>query len=154
MTSDELLHDPSVLNYRTAAERVVQFHEQLDLQDLRRLDAIYVPQAVFQDPVQMVRGIGPIRTLWAQRLGRLGPLRFTVQRRLVDGAHCFLAWECHFQAPHSAGEQCVQGGCLLQLAPDGRVLLHREHWDDSSPLRDAPTPRRWWQRRAPGVDAA
>ncbi|MGQ0708923.1 MAG: nuclear transport factor 2 family protein [Rhodoferax sp.] len=146
MTSDELLHDPSVLNYRTAAERVVQFHEQLALQDLRRLDGLYVPQALFKDPLYEARGIAAIQALWTRRLRLLGTARFAVQRRLVDGAHCFLAWECHFQAPDGARMRCVQGGTLLQFAPDGRVLLQRDHWDQPEVLRDVPPRRRWWQR--------
>ena len=48
-----------------AVERLVQFFEQLQPQDLQRLPEIYAPQARFKDPFNEVQGLTEIERIFA-----------------------------------------------------------------------------------------
>lgn len=141
-------------DYPAAVERIVQMFETLSPASVEQLAAIYTPHARFKDPFNDVRGLPAIQHIFAHMFVALEAPRFVVTRRIQDGDHCFLAWEFRFRFrrfdTHTA--QCILGGSHLQLAPDGRILDHRDYWDAAEELYEK-LPLlgglvRWLKRRA------
>lgn len=139
---------------RAAVQRVVAFYEGLTPAALDHLAQLYTEDARFKDPFNEVRGVTAIRGVFEHMYASLHEPRFVVTQRVVDGHHCFLAWEFRFrfQRFDTQTEQVVRGGSHLVLAPDGRIADHRDYWDAAEELYEK-LPlvgglMRWLKRRA------
>lgn len=123
-------------DYRAAVVRIAQAFESITPQSVAALGDIYTPHARFKDPFNDVRGLAEVQRIFAHMFVALESPRFVVTRSIVDGTHCFLAWEFRFKFRRfdTVTEQCVRGGSHLQLAPDGRILDHRDYWDAAEEL--------------------
>ena len=136
-----------------AVPRIVQFFEQLAPADLARLGEIYTDDARFKDPFNEVAGVPAIRGVFEHMFAALDTPRFVVREVIVQGSQCFLTWDFVFRMRRfSRGEQVIRGGSHLQLAPDGRIALHRDYWDAAEELYEK-LPllgglMRWLKRRA------
>lgn len=126
----------SAQDFRAAVDRIVQKFETISPASVASLGDIYTPHARFKDPFNDVRGLAEVQRIFAHMFVALDTPRFVVTRRIVDGPHCFLAWEFRFKFRRfdTVTEQCVYGGSHLQLAPDGRILDHRDYWDAAEEL--------------------
>lgn len=141
-------------NHAEAVNRIVEVFESLTPETVAQLGAIYTEHARFKDPFNDIRGLAAIQGVFHHMYDALMEPRFVVTRRVVDGAHCFLVWEFHFRFRRfrSDVDQCIRGTSHLQLAPDGRILDHRDYWDAAEELYEklpliGPL-MRWLRRRA------
>jgi hypothetical protein len=123
-------------NPAEAVNRIVEVFESLTPEAVAQLGVIYTEHAHFKDPFNDIRGLAAIQGVFQHMFEALVAPRFVVTRRIVDGAHCFLVWEFHFRFQRFRGDvdQCIHGGSQLQLAPDGRILDHRDYWDAAEEL--------------------
>lgn len=153
--------DPSVAgllnpaaDYRAAVERIAHAFETLSPAGVQTLGDIYAPHVRFKDPFNDVRGLPAVQRIFGHMFVALESPRFVVTHKVVDGAHCFLAWEFHFRLRRfdRLANQCIVGGSHLQLAPDGRILDHRDYWDAAEELYEKlpliGALMRWLKRRA------
>ena len=67
-----------------AVQRLVQFFEQLQPQDLARLPEIYAPEARFKDPFNEVQGLAAIERIFAHMFEALDGPHFIVTERIVQ----------------------------------------------------------------------
>jgi hypothetical protein len=137
-----------------AVERLVQFFEQLQPQDLQRLPEIYSPQARFKDPFNEVQGLGEIERIFAHMFVALDSPHFIVTELIVQDNKCFLVWDFRFRFRRfdTTGWQTVRGGTHLVFNDTGLVTLHRDYWDAAEELYEK-LPlvgglMRWLKRRA------
>ena len=141
-------------DYRTAVARIVQAFETITPESVAALGDIYTPHAHFKDPFNDVRGLAAVQHIFAHMFVALDAPRFHVTRCIVDGPQCFLVWEFRFRFRRfdTVTEQCIAGGSHLQLAPDGRILDHRDYWDAAEELYEklpvVGRLMRWLKRRA------
>jgi len=126
----------SETNHADAVNHIVEVFESLTPEAVAQLGAIYTEHAHFKDPFNDIRGLAAIQGVFHHMYDTLMEPRFVVTRQVVDGAHCFLVWEFHFRFRRfrSDVDQCIQGTSHLQLAPDGRILDHRDYWDAAEEL--------------------
>ena len=137
-----------------AVERLVQFFEQLQPQDLQRLPDIYAPDARFKDPFNEVQGLAEIERIFAHMFVALDSPHFIVTERIVQDDKCFLAWDFRFRFKRfdTTSWQTVRGGTHLAFDAQGLVTLHRDYWDAAEELYEK-LPlvgglMRWLKRRA------
>ena len=137
-----------------AVQRLVQFFEQLQPQDLPRLPELYAPDARFKDPFNEVQGLDAITHIFAHMFEALDGPHFIVTERVVQGAQCFLVWDFRFRFKRfdTATWQTVRGGTHLRIDAQGLVTLHRDYWDAAEELYEK-LPMvgglmRWLKRRA------
>ena len=137
-----------------ALERLVQFFEQLQPQDLQRLPDIYSPEARFKDPFNEVQGLAEIERIFAHMFVALDSPHFVVTERIVQDNKCFLAWDFRFRFKRFDTQtwQTVRGGTHLVFDAQGLVTLHRDYWDAAEELYEK-LPlvgglMRWLKRRA------
>ena len=147
-----MTHTPPRLN--AAVQRMVQFFEQLQPQDLQRLPEIYAPEARFKDPFNEVQGLAAIEGIFAHMFASLERPHFVVSERIVQAQQCFLVWEFRFRFKRFDTQtwQTVRGGTHLQFNDEGLVTLHRDYWDAAEELYEK-LPlvgglMRWLKRRA------
>ena len=119
-----------------AVERLVQFFEQLQPQDLQRLPDIYAPEARFKDPFNDVQGLAEIERIFAHMFVALDAPHFIVTERIVQGQQCFLVWDFRFRFKRfdTQSWQTVRGSTHLVFDDSGRVTLHRDYWDAAEEL--------------------
>ena len=147
-----MTHTPPGLN--AAVQRLVQFFEHLQPQDLARLSELYAADARFKDPFNEVQGLAAIEHIFAHMFEALDAPHFIVTERIVQGTQCFLVWDFRFRFRRFDREswQTVRGGTHLVFNDDGRVTLHRDYWDAAEELYEK-LPlvgglMRWLKRRA------
>ena len=137
-----------------AVERLVQFFEQLQPQDLQRLPEIYAPQARFKDPFNEVQGLTEIERIFAHMFVALDSPHFIVTERIVQDNKCFLVWDFRFRFKRfdTTSWQTVRGGTHLVFNDTGLVTLHRDYWDAAEELYEklplVGGMMRWLKRRA------
>ena len=137
-----------------AVERLVQFFEQLQPQDLPRLPALYAADARFKDPFNEVQGLAAIERIFAHMFVSLDSPHFIVTERIVQDNKCFLVWDFRFRFRRfdTQSWQTVRGGTHLVFNEEGRVTLHRDYWDAAEELYEKlPVVgglMRWLKRRA------
>ena len=139
---------------RQAVERLVQFFEQLQPQDLQHLPEIYAPEARFKDPFNEVQGLPEIERIFAHMFESLDSPHFIVTERIVQDNKCFLVWDFRFRFKRfdTQNWQTVRGGTPLIFDETGLVTLHRDYWDAAEELYEK-LPMvgglmRWLKRRA------
>ena len=143
-------HDP----YRAATERITAYFETLTPQSVSLIGAFYSPEARFKDPFNEVQGIPAITRIFEHMFTALDGPRFVVTQQIVDGPQVFLVWEFHFRFRRfdTVTPQVVRGGSHLRLAPDGRILDHRDYWDAAEELYEklpvVGALMRWLKQRA------
>ena len=133
--------------------RIADYFEQLKPADLARLGEIYPDDARFKDPFNEVTGVPDIRRVFEHMFASLDGPRFVVHEIILQGPQCFLSWDFLFRMRRfDRSEQRIRGGSHLQLAPDGRIAMHRDYWDAAEELYEK-LPllgglMRWLKRRA------
>ena len=129
-----MTHTPPALN--AAVQRLVQFFEQLQPQDLPRLADLYAPDARFKDPFNEVQGVAAIERLFAHMFESLDGPHFIVTERIMQGTQCFLVWDFRFRFKRFDTQtwQTVRGGTHLVFNDAGQVTLHRDYWDAAEEL--------------------
>lgn len=116
------------------AARLVAAYEGLRPDNLHGLLSLYDEQARFQDPFNEVRGREAIGRIFRHMFETLDEPRFVVTRAVGQGTDLFLTWDFHFRRRPGSAPMHIQGATHLELAPDGRVLAHRDYWDAAQEL--------------------
>ncbi len=144
----------SPLPISQAVDRLAQFFEQLQPQDLQRLPEIYAPDARFKDPFNEVQGLAAIERIFVHMFESLDSPHFIVSERLVQGQQCFLVWDFRFRFRRFDTQtwQTVRGGTHLLFNDQTQVMLHRDYWDAAEELYEKlpvlGSLMRWLKRRA------
>jgi steroid Delta-isomerase len=117
------------------ARRVVEFFDDLRLEDLPRLGELYAPDAYFKDPFNEVRGVAEIQAIFGHMFRSLERPRFLVREAVAQGDQCFLSWDFVFTMKRGARtETTVRGASHLHFDGDGRIDRHRDYWDAAEEL--------------------
>ena len=74
--------------HQAAVQRLVDFFEQLQPQDLNRLAELYAAEARFKDPFNEVQGLPAIERVFAHMFKALDSPHFIVTERIVQGTQC------------------------------------------------------------------
>ncbi|MDE2080454.1 MAG: nuclear transport factor 2 family protein [Burkholderiales bacterium] len=136
-----------------AVARIVARFEALAPGDLDRLHELYTEDARFKDPFNEVQGVAAIRRIFEHMFATLDDPRFVVTQVVAQHGQCHLGWDFHFRLRRfNRAGQTIRGASYLQLAPDGRIALHRDYWDAAEELYEklplVGSLMRWLKRRA------
>jgi ketosteroid isomerase-like protein len=134
-------------------QRIVMMFEGLSRDSLPLLEQAYSEDARFKDPFNAVQGRAAIRAIFEHMYDNLDEPRFVVRDVVVQGPQCFLSWDFVFRMKRFNREpQTIHGGSHLHLAPDGRIVVHRDYWDAAEELYEklplVGTLMRWLKKRA------
>lgn len=119
---------------------LVAFFESLTPETLAELPRFYDDHAVFIDPFNKVVGHAAIRRIFSDMFEKLTAPRFVVTGCYVAAGdtpadEAMLRWELRFESRLlGKGESIIEGSTHLKFGADGRVILHRDHWDAAREL--------------------
>jgi steroid delta-isomerase len=103
------------------------FWSRLSADTLDRLDDLASPDLRFVDPFNDVSGRAPVKALLRRMLGELGCASFVVQDWAMGAKGGYLRWD--FSATIAGQRLLLEGMSEVRFDPDGKVILHRDHWD-------------------------
>lgn len=134
------------------AQKIVALFERLTPAELPQLAGIYTADARFKDPFNEVQGVAAITRIFEHMFSALESPRFVIRDVVVQGDQCFLSWDFVFCLRRDRGAaQLIRGATHLQLAPDGRIAVHRDYWDAAEELYEklpvVGALMRWLKRR-------
>jgi len=136
-------------NLEQAVARYCHFFETLSRGDLRQLDAVFAPDALFADPFNRVRGPAAIRRIFEHMFRHWPQARFDVLESCAQEDRAFLRWTFR---PDPSRPLSIEGLSRVEFDSAGRAVSHRDYWDSASelyahlPLTGPPT--RWLLRRS------
>jgi len=113
-------------------DEIVGWFESLTPESVNRTGAFYAPDAYFKDPFNEVRGVEPIRRVFAHMFEQVAEPQFRVTGRWEGADGVMLAWDFTFRQGGRAHR--VRGVSHLRFAPDGRIAWHRDYWDAAGEL--------------------
>lgn len=118
-----------------AAQRYIDFFEQLEPGSLERLHEVFTERARFVDPFNDVSGHAAIRAVFAHMFERCEQPTFIVDECLGEGGVRYLRWTFAFG---SGSRECrIRGVSRVCFAADGRASEHVDYWDPASQLYES-----------------
>lgn len=131
-------------------QRVTCFFEMLTASRLDALHEIYAADARFVDPFNDAAGLDAIRRVYAHMFEQLEQPRFHIRIAAIEGRAAMLLWTFSFRRHGHALTERFDGASELHFGPDGRIVLHRDHWDPQPVYEMLPVlgrVLRWLRRR-------
>jgi limonene-1,2-epoxide hydrolase len=110
--------------------RYLHLFETLTADRLDEFDPLTTPDVRFSDPFTDVIGRDRLKAVLAKMFADVDEPRFTVIGYAGDGASRYVRWR--FDA-RSRGRTrvaiAIEGMSEMQIAEDGRICSHVDHWD-------------------------
>ena len=108
-------------------QRYREYLENLSAGLLVELATSVTEDVHLKNPFDDVRGVAAMRRVFQHMFANIGDLRFAVLEIVSEGAVCLIAWR--FEGKLSVKPWAFEGASVIHFANDGRVAVHREHWD-------------------------
>lgn len=116
---------------------LIRFYQELRLDTVAQLPALYAPDAWFKDPFNEVRGTEAIQRIFTHMFAQVASPRFIVTEKFSNAGAAMLVWEFHFRTRGSWGgtqAQVIRGVSHLKFNAEGLVTYHRDYWDAAEEL--------------------
>lgn len=137
-----------------ALRAFVDYWQALTPESVKAISAVYREDAYFRDPFNEVRGIEPVRRIFADMFVHLSEPRFIVKETIAQGDAAILIWDFDFRIKALAPTRPrrIHGCSHVRFAEDGRVAYHRDYWDAAGELYEqfpvVGALMRWLKKRA------
>ena len=116
-------------------QEIIQRFENLELNTIDRLLALYDAQAFFKDPFNEVIGKPAIERIFTHMFDQVDQPRFIVTRYMAMDTEISLTWEFFFNFKNAPKEQQVIKGCTWLTLNQGLLITeHRDYWDAAEEL--------------------
>jgi hypothetical protein len=156
-------------DHSEALTRVIEFFEQMNINSVNQIEALYDPRAEFRDPFNTVTGHEAIRHIFIDMYEQLEQPEFVVTQAFEampvaaagsqsagsDSRHqAFVTWDFNFRFKRfrKGQDQRVQGSSHLVFSPDGKLLVHHDYWDAAHQMYEklplVGVLMRWMKQRA------
>jgi len=134
------------------AEALVGIFNDLRVDSLQALDAVYAEGVVFIDPAHELHGLPALKAYFARLYAGVEACSFEREGGVLGEGESALLWTMHLQHPRLAGGSPIRVPGASHLRHDSeRVHYHRDHFDlgallyEHVPLLGGAT--RWLKRR-------
>jgi len=117
---------------RDWVETYVRFFENLDMESLNHLDAVFSEAATFKDPFNAVQGRRAIRQVFEHMFRTTRSPRFAVRDWMCSGHAAFIRWRFTCSVKGRAID--VTGVAHVSFDDSGRVTAHVDYWDAAEGL--------------------
>ena len=95
-----------------------------------RLEQITSPEVRFIDPFNDLKGRPALRVLLEHTKQQLKDLHFDITDTAMSGNRVYVKWNMTARLKFF-GEWRVEGVSEIEFDEEGRVSLHRDHWDSA-----------------------
>lgn len=104
---------------------------------LAELDALTTEDVRFRDPFNDTVGAAAMRRVFEHMFATLDQPRFVIVHRAMAGTVGLVAWRFTARTRRGGRRIEIEGMSAIQLAEDGRVAVHVDHWDPARQLYEA-----------------
>jgi len=113
-----------------ALARFRRFYDEFSAAWVERLEELYAPGFVFDDPFHEVTGdFATLRAYFTRVLTALAESRFIVEDVATGADGSYVRWRWEWRRKPSDDLRVVPGVTHLRLAPDGKITHHRDLFD-------------------------
>lgn len=110
-------------------EHVCRYYQELSIESLAELSAIYSTNAVFEDPIHNIQGLESITRYFKQTMTNVSYCRFKIEDVLEGDNQAFMTWKMIFLHPKlNKGRKIILPGSS-HLKFDDRVFYQRDYYD-------------------------
>ncbi|WP_339487784.1 nuclear transport factor 2 family protein [Pseudomonas sp. EL_65y_Pfl2_R95] len=107
----------------------------LNKHNLDQLNQLYSDDAVFQDPLHKIHGLGNIRQYFAELYANVSDLTFDFHGiDSVNNGEGYLRWTMSYRHPRLAGGDLIRVDGCSHLLWNSKVYQHRDYFDAGSLL--------------------
>ena len=113
-------------------DRAKTFFDRLDKDHLALVEDFYDADAVFQDPIHMLRGAKSIRRYYEGLYKNVKSIRFEYPKGIESGDTVSLVWKMRLSTPaiNNGKEITVDGVSIITFGgKEGKAISHRDYFD-------------------------
>jgi steroid Delta-isomerase len=114
--------------------KAIHYFETISPATVATIEHIYSMDAYFKDPFNEVRGVEPIRAIFAHMFVKVDKPRFVVLEAIEQNGQAFLAWDFLLTFKGEQQERKIHGSSHLRFDPSGKISYHRDYWDVAQEL--------------------
>ena len=123
------------MTQESITQEIIQRFENLELNSIDSLLALYDARALFKDPFNEVTGKPAIQRIFTHMFDQVDNPKFIVTKHMAADNQVCLTWEFCFNFKNSSEEQQVIKGCTwLTLSRELLITEHRDYWDPAEEL--------------------
>ncbi|HIJ62634.1 MAG TPA: nuclear transport factor 2 family protein [Rhodospirillaceae bacterium] len=111
----------------TALAAWAEFWQTLTPASIPRVRELCAPDVRFADPFNDLVGVDPLQAMLRHMFTTLEQPGFVVEDQAMGHDAGYLRWR--FSARLGRHPLVIVGMSEIRFAPDGKVTLHRDHWD-------------------------
>jgi hypothetical protein len=115
-------------------EHFIEVYQNLNLQTLDRLDEIYHPSVVFQDPVHQLTGLPAVKAYFQTMYANLQDYRVEVTEVVNQHSVAYINWTIQFQHSRLNRGKVIRFGGVSRLEYDTKIFSHIDYFDLGSML--------------------
>ncbi|MEM7144534.1 MAG: nuclear transport factor 2 family protein [Verrucomicrobiota bacterium] len=122
------------MNELAPAERMAGFFNSFGPDQLDRVDELYAPDAVFEDPLNKGEGRAHIRAVFEDTCKQLKNISINVTDTLPapDNRSAFIRWQMQYRFRGKSFD--IPGVTHLHFDEHGAITSQRDFWDASLPV--------------------
>jgi steroid Delta-isomerase len=117
-----------------ALTQAIYFFEHISPEQVAQLDQLYSTDAYFKDPFNEVRGIAPIKDIFAHMFVKVNQPSFKVLSGIENQQEAFLTWDFFLTFKGETLRRKIHGSSHLRFSPEEKIIYHRDYWDAAEEL--------------------
>jgi hypothetical protein len=108
----------------------IEVYQDLSVDNLANLKAIYHQEVVFQDPLHQLNGFNALADYFAELYQNVFACRFVIKHIIQQGNQAAIYWTMTYQHPKLRGGRTIEvEGHSLIKGQDNKVIYHRDYLD-------------------------
>lgn len=118
----------------SVVDRFILLYQELDKENLDKLETLYHPDIVFIDPFHRINGLDELQRYFFAMYQNLQYIRFEIKQVITEERQACIEWDMHYAHKRIKKAQsiCVAGASWLTF--DSLILTHRDYFDAGAML--------------------
>ncbi len=116
---------------QTPSERVKNFFDKLDKNNMKLVEEFYHPEVEFIDPVGPIKGSAKIKQYYEGMYKNVQELKFEFSNFIESGNQVVAIWKMTLKTDKLNGGESysVDGNSVVKFDENGKAIYHRDYFD-------------------------
>ena len=122
------------MSLETSTKLLIGFYTEFSLESVERLGEVYAQDVVFQDPINVLHGLGSLQGYFREMMQGVKSCRFEILSTELLPTQAAIEWRMFYAHPrlNHGLEIAVEGVSLV--TGDDKIKMHRDYFDLGSML--------------------
>lgn len=122
------------MSLETSTRHLIGFYTEFNLESVERLGEVYAQNVVFQDPINVLHGLGSLQDYFREMMQGVKSCRFEILSTELLPTQAAIEWRMFYAHPRlNQGREIVVEGVSLVTGND-KIKRHRDYFDLGSML--------------------